>query len=112
MVTEQTKIGRESSSDDGLYAEFCRLAAQWKEETMGDSVGLQTLAHPAHLRIIGMGERAVPWILQDLSTEGGRWFAALSAITGENPIAEEDRGRYRKMKHSWMELGQQRGWIE
>ena len=113
MVTEQTEVASEMSTDDAaLFGEFCRLTAQWKEETMGDSIGLQVLAHPAHLRIIGMGARALPWILRDLADEGGHWYAALQAITGENPVSEEDAGRRPRMRALWLELGRQRGWID
>lgn len=95
-----------------LYAEFQRLAAQWAEETSGYSVSLRRVTHPAYLRIIGMGECAVPWILQEMEDHGGHWFTALVALTGENPIPEEDRGRVPKMRAAWKQWGQENGWID
>ena len=78
---------------------------------MGDSIGYQTLAHPAHLRIVAMGQRALPWILHDLEANGGHWFAALQAITGENPVISEDEGYGKRMRKSWLALARERGWI-
>ena len=110
MVSQKPRPSQ-TKSEAKLYLEFCQLSQQWKEETMGDSIGLQTLAHPAHLRIIAMGERALPWIVGDLEVNGGHWFAALQAITGENPVRSEDDGYGKRMRDSWIDLARQRGWL-
>ncbi len=112
MVSQNPRLGRiETEADAELYMEFRHLVEQWKEDTMGDSIGLQTLVHPAHLRIIAMGERALPWILSDLEAGGGHWYAALQAISGENPVGREDQGNGKQMRASWLRLGRQRGWV-
>lgn len=98
--------------DRALYEEFQLLAAQWAEETSGYAVSLRRFTHPAYLRIIGMGECAVPWILEELEEHGGQWFTALTAITGENPIPHEDRGRGASMRAAWRKWGQEHGWID
>lgn len=94
---------------EGLRAEFEALSQQWKDETAGDSTGSAILLHPAHQRIIGMGRPALPLILEDMQQRGGHWFAALRAITGENPVAAEDAGRVRKMQSVWVEWGRRTG---
>lgn len=54
-----------------LFAEFCELAAQWQAETGGASVMRRIITHSAYLRIIGMGEQALPWIFFELEEHGG-----------------------------------------
>ena len=94
---------------EGLRREFEALARQWKDDTAGDSTGTAILLHPAHQRIVGMGRPALPLILEDMSEHGGHWFAALRAISGENPVAPEDQGRVRKMQAAWIEWGHRTG---
>ena len=72
----------------------------------------QIVAHPAHLAIVAMGDRAVPWILRELEGELGHWFSALTAITGENPILLDDRGNMSKMRDSWLDWGRANGHID
>ena len=60
---------------------------------------------PAYLAIIGMGERAIPFLIAQLRSEGDepdQWFGALMAITGENPTKPEDQGNFQKMAEAWI----------
>jgi hypothetical protein len=64
-----------------------------------------------------MGHKALPFILEHLKEETMRgapdhWFAALWAISGENPVADEDQGRTRKMAEAWLAWGKQRGYLD
>lgn len=94
-----------------LFEEFCELAAQWQAETSGASVMTRIVTHPAYLRIIGMGEQALPWIFFELEERNGHWYVALHAITGANPVPHEDRGRIPKMRDAWLAWGRDNGWI-
>lgn len=95
-----------------LHCEFRELVAQWREETFGQSLAAPGILHPAYLRIIGMGEQAIPWILDELEKSGGQWYVALQSITGEDPVPEEDRGHRPKMRAAWREWGRCNGWID
>lgn len=94
-----------------LFEEFVNLAVQWQAETAGASTTRRIVSHPAYLRMIGMGDRAVPWILAQLEGEEAHWFEALHAITGANPVPDEDRGVYAKMAQAWLAWGRDNGWI-
>lgn len=94
-----------------LFEEFVNLAARWQAETAGASTTWRIVSHPAYLRMIGMGDRAVPWILDQLEGEEAHWFEALHAITGANPVPDEDRGVYAKMAQAWLAWGRDNGWI-
>ena len=96
----------------GLHREFLALAAQWREETAGHSVITPKVAHPAYLRIIGMGPVALPWILRELEEHGGHWYVALQSITGANPVPHEDRGRIPKMRAAWLRWAREEGWLD
>jgi len=66
----------------------------WKSDTIHWSSITRRLAHPSYLRIVGLAknftnhevERA---LLHELQTDPDFWFAALTAITGENPVRPE-----------------------
>ena len=95
-----------------LHNKFVTLVAQWREETAGYSTITPKVAHPAYLRIIGMGPVAVPWILRELEEHGGHWYVALRSITDANPVPHEDRGRIPKMRAAWLTWARDEGWID
>jgi hypothetical protein len=91
--------------------EFDRLADEWKSDTEDESSPTRIAMHPAYQRIIGMGPLALPWILIDLEATHADWFWALHAITGEDPVAPEDRGYVDRMTRSWVQWGMRNGII-
>ena len=75
---------------------FTDLAAQWRAETSHLSDMERAAAHPIYRALVALGFRVVPFMLGDLrSQDPGHWFSALKEITGDNPIAPEDRGNIR-----------------
>lgn len=111
MTLPALSVSEQQQRHVELFEEFVRLAAQWQVETAGASVTRRIVSHPAYLRIIGMGDRAVPWILDQLENGEAHWFEALHAITGANPVSDEDRGVYAKMAQAWLTWGRDNGWI-
>ena len=111
MTLPALSVSEQQQRHVELFEEFVRLAAQWQAETAGASVTRRIVSHPAYLRIIGMGDRAVPWILDQLENGEAHWFEALHAITGANPVPDEDRGVYAKMARAWLAWGRDNGWI-
>ncbi len=98
----------ESKADREL---FLKLADEWRRETRHLSSDHQIAAHPAYQRIIGMGEKALPFILLQLQTRLDHWFWALTAITGESPVPREEVGRLPLMRERWLDWGRKRGLI-
>ena len=94
-----------------LRDEFRSLAEQWREETGIFSFERQWAQHPAYNRILGMGEKAVPLILQELRERPYHWFGALRTITGENPVPPEAAGNFGAMAEAWLEWGERKGHI-
>ena len=69
---------------------FHRLAKQWSEETRHTSSWARMISHPAYLSIIGMGERAIPFLLRELQRRPDHWHWALGAINGQAPIQPDE----------------------
>ena len=90
---------------------FERLANQWREETRSLSSDSDIVANFAYHQIMGMGERALPLIFLEMEAHGGRWFWALRAITGENPVSPEDRGNVRRMTETWIRWARERDYV-
>ena len=89
---------------------FRQLVDQWRRETVHLSNIRKKAVHPAYQEIIGMGEPAVALILQEMKRQPGQWFWALHAITGADPVAEDDRGKLLEMTAAWLEWGRQHGY--
>jgi hypothetical protein len=90
--------------------QFLMLANKWKQDNVFESSPWRMAAHPAYQRIIGMGQRAVPLILQDLAREADFWFEALVAITDEQPVPLEHAGDMEAMRQDWLRWGRINGY--
>jgi len=91
---------------------FADLSSLWKKETKFVSNVTTKAMHPAYQKIIGMGDMAVTFILQDLKKNGpGDWFWALHCITDVNPITEEMAGNMGAMTEAWLRWGEQKGYL-
>lgn len=65
----------------------------------------------SYQNIVGMGEPAVPMLLEELQREPDHWFWALEAITSENPVPPEANGSIDEMARAWIDWGRQKGYI-
>lgn len=89
----------------GDEMEFSFLLEQWRAERGITSSTSDMVMCPSYLRIIGMGDRALPLILTQIKREGDdpdHWFTALEAITGEDPVSEDAYGDTVKMAAAWL----------
>jgi hypothetical protein len=91
-------------------AQFEQLATQWRQETRGISSSNAITMHPAYQQIIGMGKAVIPLLLKELEIKSGRWYWALKAITGEDPVLPEHHGHTQKMTDAWLQWGRDRGY--
>ena len=96
--------------DPATRRRFTELADQWERETVFLSSTRHAIKHPAHQKIIDMGEPAVPLILERMRETEGHWDYALAEITGANPVERSDRGNIAAMQASWLEWGEANGY--
>jgi len=91
--------------------EFSELSKEWLSATLNMSSSRDMFTHPAYLRVIELGWRAVPSILKELqSDDPPHWFVALSTITKKNPVPAEDAGKIAKMAAAWLRWGAENGY--
>lgn len=92
--------------------EFIELANQWHDETDLLSSPSRITGSDTYLKIISMGRRIIPLILEDLKERGGNWYRALRIISDDDPVSVEARGNVEQMKQAWLQWGRARGYIE
>ena len=111
MAITEVELKKDPSSADALARRFHSLTATWRRETALQSSVTAVAMHPAYQQIIGLGEPALPLIFQELRREPDHWFWVLRAITGENPIHEENAGDLEAMTSDWLSWGGAHGYL-
>jgi len=95
---------RQAKTDFEIFRELVDI---WKRETWYKSPISRRVSHPAYLKIIGLGPKAIPWILQELRQEPDYWFAALEAITRE---PSPDAANLLELRNAWLNWAKQNGY--
>ena len=104
-----TALGQEYR-DLQVKSEFDNLVQMWKKATSHYSFLGQIITHPAYLRIIGMGAKALPLILEELRQRpNGNWFSALEAITGKD--VGQEANNIDEAIQLWLEWGEQNKYL-
>ncbi len=101
------------SDKDILHLKFKMLVKQWRIERGVTSSTTKMVLCSAYQQIIGMGKPAIPLILQELAAEEedpDHWFWALTSITGQQPLNDEDRGDNVRMAEKWLNWGRRNGY--
>jgi hypothetical protein len=106
----QNILNKNAEISTEIIDKFYALASDWEEDVAGLSSTAQMSEHPAYQEIINMGTKIVPLLLSELKKNPVYWLSALSAITGENPIKPEQRGRVKQMASAWIEWGRNQGY--
>jgi type I restriction enzyme M protein len=91
---------------------FATLARKWDRETGFQSSIKSKISHPAYLKIIDMGEVALPYIFAELRKAPNHWFSALETITGASPV---DKAKAKDMKAAtsvWLKWGRENGYVK
>ena len=85
--------------------EFAEAKNRWYMDTM--DIRTDPSEHPDFRRIVGMGEAAIPLILEELRVRPSLLYVALEAITGENPVAETGSDSLEDISLIWQRWGEQ-----
>ncbi len=90
---------------------FERLALEWKEQSKFLSNSAKMAMLKPYQRIIGMGESALPLILEELAKEPDHWFWALEMISEQDPVPSEAVGSVNEMAQAWIDWGKKQGYL-
>ncbi len=106
LITFRRRIEEQS-----LAQSFREHVDLWKDETGHLSSITKAIAHPSYLRIIGLakyspGHEIERLLLQELESEPDHWFAALSAVTGEDPVKTEHD--FDEAVRAWLAWGREK----
>lgn len=93
-----------------IEKKFIALRDEWKAKRGHHSATLKLVMHSAYQQIIGLGPDVIPLLLRELATTPDRWYWALRALTGEDPVPAEDRGDSAAMVRSRLEWGKKKGY--
>ena len=88
------------------WQRFRILTEKWRKERGIISSATRMAMCPSYQRIIGMGGKAVPFILREMENEGDdpdHWFWALEMITGADPIPVDAYGDTVRMAQAWLD---------
>ena len=98
--------GHTASTED----KFRRLADQWRKQTRHLSFSHQKI-NGTYLKIIGMGDSALPLILRELvGSPNPYWFIALEAIAGQESIPAEGAS-VENIRQAWIAWVRSKGLI-
>ncbi|WP_343666276.1 hypothetical protein [Paraburkholderia tropica] len=117
LSPKQIKLGglheisahRRFPRDEAVREVFRTLSDKWRDETMFESSNSSVVLNENYQKIIGLGPKAVPWIIDDLRETGSPWFWALRMITREDPVSPADRGRIPRMIEAWLNWAKEYG---
>ena len=100
------------SAEDWL--KFDALVTEWRSERSATSSVMEMTMQPAYQKIIGMGEKAIPFIISTLRADGDEpdhWFWALRVLTGLDPVKDGERGDIVRMAQAWLRWAEETyGW--
>ena len=102
----------EHKEPENLQLTFKEQVERWKRDTQHWSSVAKMISHPSYLRVIGLARKSTGaeierLLLQELEAEPDHWFAALSAITGEDPV--QPQNDFDESVAAWLEWGKQKG---
>lgn len=95
-----------------IYQRFQELRDDWKSKTRHLSNTAQISLVFSYQSIIGLGPAVVPLILAELEHDPDHWFWALEAITGENPVSQDDAGDIQASADAWIQWGRNNDYLK
>lgn len=87
--------------DGDLKSTFESLKGKWIKEVGCQSSPSILYNNINYKKIISIGKKIIPILIEDLKSPIGDWFQALQDITGVDPIKEDNRGYVAKMIEDW-----------
>jgi hypothetical protein len=78
------------------------MAERWYLDTMPLSSYVERILHPAYQKILVLGKRTVPLIMDEIRDMPNDWFWALRMLTDVDPVEAGDAGNMQAMANAWL----------
>lgn len=101
---------KSNTKPSDIYLQFPYLKDRWLSETVFFSDPNEIYSNENYRRIIGLGKKIIPYLIEDLETTNTDWIFALHQITGEDPIEKNHTGKFGLMKSDWLNWADETGW--
>lgn len=112
VANEQEDAWRHFFSSVSVPREmFDNLVKSWRFNTSTSSSIEKKISDQSFRGIIGLGQIAIPLILEELAAQPSFLFVALEEVSGDNPVKPEHRGDIAAMTQDWLDWGRQRGYL-
>jgi hypothetical protein len=98
-----------TTAEETLEQRFRRLQSIWLKETAYQSSTTKIKNHPAFREVVSLGDAIVPLLLRELAAKPSLWVWALPEITGQDPVADAERGNLDKATAAWLQWGKDKG---
>ena len=97
-----------STSPTDVRAEFARLSREWKRAVSLMSLSSDRVNDPSFARLVSMGDRVVPVLIEELKLGRYVWLELLTKIVGENGprLSEDDVSSRTSVAEAWIEWDQ------
>lgn len=99
-------------TDAEFFEKYRRLLWDWDLATRNVGWMKDMCADPNYLKIIELGPRVIPILLDDLKWSKRFWYKALEELTGCNPVPKEHEGNLEYMRQDWLEFGDKYHWSD
>ena len=93
-----------------LRKQFSDLADRWELETGAFSLMSQKVSHRDFLKLVSLGPKTIPFILERLPLKPHNWFIALDALADETDRPNTTGTNPRAAVEKWLEWGRLHGW--
>lgn len=104
LSVRRKKCSQPERTDFEIFRESVDL---WRRETWYKSSISRRTSHPAYLKIISLGQQAIPWILQELRQSPDYWFPALEALARDNFSPKANS--MKELCDAWLQWGTTHG---
>lgn len=84
------------------FADFKRLVTRWRAETYFFPSVHEKIDHYAFGKIVAMGRKTIPWIVQEIRETPDFLVMALGFLVTDNPIPASIRGRIDQIIDFWL----------
>jgi hypothetical protein len=106
ITSPSESSGRYTANRIDDLSEFRRLVSTWRAETYFLPSVREKIENASFRKIIGMGDRVIPWIINEIERTPDFLVMALGFLVPSNPIPDSARGKLYEIVDFWLTWAQ------